>query len=130
MSVDDKYTYPGSGGVLVNHLGIRDAVLLDRALNDHASIEWAQLRREPLPERFDVAELQRIHLRLFHAVYPFAGQLRDVDAQATGTGIPYSRPEFIPTQAVRSTTGCAATTTSAGCLTTSSSTDSPTTGAS
>lgn len=99
MSVDDKYTYPGSGGVLVNHLGIRDAALLDRALNDHASIEWAQLGREPLPERFDVAELQRIHLRLFHAVYPFAGQLRDVDAQATGTGIPYSRPEFIPAQA-------------------------------
>ncbi len=43
--------------------------------------------------------MQRIHLRLFHAVYPFAGQLRDVDAQAVGTGIPYSRPEFIPAQA-------------------------------
>lgn len=99
MSVDDKYTYPGSGGVLVNHLCIRDAARLDQALNDYASIEWAQLRREPLPERFDVAQLQEIHRRLFHDVYPFAGQLRDVDAQAQGTGIPYSRPEFIATQA-------------------------------
>ncbi|HKU10789.1 MAG TPA: hypothetical protein VJQ61_06120 [Sinomonas sp.] len=38
MSEDDKYTYPGSGGVLVNHPGIRDARLLDEALNDYATV--------------------------------------------------------------------------------------------
>lgn len=99
MSVDDKYTYPGSGGVLVNHYNIRDAEQLDKALNAVASVRWAAMSREPLPEQFDVAQLQAIHRRLFDEIYPFAGQLRDVDAQAVGTGIPYSRPEFIPAQA-------------------------------
>ncbi len=99
MSVDDKYTYPGSGGVLVNHYNIRDAEQLDRALNAVASVRWAAMSREPVPERFDVAQLQAIHRRLFDEIYPFAGQLRDVDAQAVGTGIPYSRPEFIVAQA-------------------------------
>lgn len=99
MSVDDKYTYPDSGGVLINHLNIRDAARLDQAVNDYASIEWAQLRLEPLPDRFDVTQLREIHRRLFREIYPFAGQLRDVDVQAQGTGIPYSRPEFIPAQA-------------------------------
>lgn len=99
MSVDDKYTYPGSGGVLVNHYNIRDAEQLDKALNAVASVRWAAISREPLPERFDVAQLQATHRRLFDDIYPFAGQFRDVDAQAVGTGIPYSRPEFIPAQA-------------------------------
>lgn len=99
MSVDDKYTYPGSGGVLVNHYNIRDGEQLDKAVNAIASVRWAAMSREPLPERFDVAQLQAIHRRLFDEIYPFAGQLRDVDAQAVGTGIPYSRPEFIVAQA-------------------------------
>ncbi|KAA9104508.1 Fic/DOC family protein [Microbacterium rhizomatis] len=99
MSVDDKYTYPGSGGVLVNHYNIRDAEQLDKAVNAIASVRWAAMSREPVPERFDVAQLQAIHRRLFDEIYPFAGQLRDVDAQAVSTGIPYSRPEFIPDQA-------------------------------
>mgnify|MGYP001352239237 CR=1 FL=1 len=99
MSVDDKYTYTGSGGVLVNHYNIRDADQLDKAVNAIASVRWAAMSREPLPERFDVAQLQAIHRRLFDEIYPFAGQLRDVDAQAVGTGIPYSRPEFIAAQA-------------------------------
>ncbi|SDZ55137.1 Fic/DOC family protein, partial [Herbiconiux ginsengi] len=64
-----------------------------------ASVRWAAMSREPLPERFNVAQLQAIHRRLFDEIYPFAGRLRDVDAQAMGTGIPYSRPEFIPPQA-------------------------------
>jgi hypothetical protein len=34
MSLDDKYTYPGSGGVLVNRFGIRDAARLDQLVND------------------------------------------------------------------------------------------------
>ena len=48
MTEDDKYTYPGSGGVLVNRLDIRNASRLDEALNDYASVAWAALRREPI----------------------------------------------------------------------------------
>ena len=95
MSVDDKYTYPGSGGVLVNKYDIRDGLRLDELLNDFASVNWAEMRLEPAPERFTVDYLQTIHRRMFDEVLPFAGQLRDVDAQATGVGIPYCRPEFI-----------------------------------
>ncbi|RDV43225.1 cell filamentation protein, partial [Leifsonia sp. ku-ls] len=32
MSEDDKYTYPDSGGVLVNSKGIRNAARLDAAM--------------------------------------------------------------------------------------------------
>lgn len=98
MNGDDHYTYPGSGGVLVNLLGLRSSADLDEALNDFATIEWAALRREPLPNRFDFAQLQDVHRRLFAAVYPFAGVLRDVDVQAGGTGIAYCRPEFLVEQ--------------------------------
>lgn len=95
MTEDDKYTYPGSGGVLVNKLGIRDASRLDEALNDYASVAWAALRREPIPEPPDFQYLRDIHRRLFARVLPWAGQLRDVDAQATGAGIAYCRPAYI-----------------------------------
>ncbi|WP_245741694.1 hypothetical protein [Herbiconiux ginsengi] len=51
MAQDDKYTYPGSGGVLVNTFEVRDQALLDEAMNDTATLEMIALRREPVPER-------------------------------------------------------------------------------
>jgi cell filamentation protein len=96
MSVDDKYTYPGSGGVLVNAAGIRDQRQLDEAMNDVASITMAEVRAAAVPERPDYAYLRSIHERMFGDLVPgIAGQIRDVDVQATGTGIPYCRPEYI-----------------------------------
>lgn len=98
MNGDDHYTYPGSGGVLVNRLDLHSIAELDTALNEFATIEWAALRREPLPDQFDFPQLQSIHRRLFGDVYPFAGEVRDVDVQAGGTGIAYCRPEFLADQ--------------------------------
>lgn len=96
MSVDDKYTYPGSGGVLVNAAGIRDQGQLDEAMNDVASITMAEVRAERVPDRPDYAYLRGIHERMFGDLVPgIAGKIRDVDVQATGTGIPYCRPEYI-----------------------------------
>ena len=96
MSVDDKYTYPGSGGVLVNAAGIRDQSQLDEAMNDVASITMAEVRAERVPDRPDYEYLQSIHERMFGDLVPgIAGRIRDVDVQATGTGIPYCRPEYI-----------------------------------
>jgi len=96
MSVDDKYTYPGSGGVLVNAAGIRDQRQLDEAMNDVASITMAEVRAERVPDRPDYAYLRGIHERMFGDLVPgIAGKIRDVDVQATGTGIPYCRPEYI-----------------------------------
>ncbi|WP_420367161.1 Fic/DOC family protein [Curtobacterium sp. L1-20] len=96
MSVDDKYTYPGSGGVLVNAAGYRTHEQLDEAMNEFASVTMAEVRAEPVPSRPDYEYLQRIHDRMFGDLVPgIAGQIRDVDVQATGTGIPYCRPEYI-----------------------------------
>jgi len=96
MSVDDKYTYPGSGGVLVNAAGYRTHHELDEAMNDVASITMAEVRSEPVPDRPGYDYLQSIHERMFGDLVPgIAGRLRDVDVQATGTGIPYCRPEYI-----------------------------------
>lgn len=96
MSVDDKYTYPGSGGVLVNAAGIRDRSQLDEAMNDVASITMAEVRAERVPDRPGYGYLQSIHERMFGDLVPgIAGRIRDVDVQATGTGIPYCRPEYI-----------------------------------
>jgi cell filamentation protein len=96
MAEDDKYTYPGSGGVLVNSLGIRDAARLDAAMNDYASFAMAEMYAQAIPERPGSDYLIEIHERMFNRIAPgIAGRIRDVDAQATGTGIPYCRPEYI-----------------------------------
>ncbi|WP_316306712.1 Fic family protein (plasmid) [Clavibacter michiganensis] len=96
MSVDDKYTYPGSGGVLINAASIRDHVQLDEAMNDVASFVLAKIYTEPVPERLGLEYLRGIHVRMFGDLLPtIAGRIRDVDVQATGTGIPYCRPDFI-----------------------------------
>lgn len=96
MSVDDKYTYPGSGGVLVNSKGIREAARLDSALNDYASAAMAELRVEPVPSQLGYEYLRHIHTRMFERIVPgIAGRLRDVNVQAIGTGVAYARPEYI-----------------------------------
>lgn len=96
VSEDDKYTYAGSGGVLINSRNIRDQAGLDEAMNGYASVAMAALRAEPIPDRLDADYLQAIHERMFHRLVPgIAGRIRDVDVQATGTGIPYCRPDYI-----------------------------------
>ncbi|MCA0180413.1 MAG: Fic family protein [Actinobacteria bacterium] len=96
MTLDDKYTYPGSGGVLVNRFGIRDADRLDQALNDYATVGWVHLRRRAPAEPPGFDYLQTIHREMFGSLLDWAGELRETDAQATGTGIAYARPEYIP----------------------------------
>lgn len=96
MTLDDKYTYPGSGGVLVNRLGVRDLGRLDQALNDYASVAWVHLRQLPAAEPPGFDYLQTIHREMFGSLLDWAGQLRETDVQATGTGIAYARPEYIP----------------------------------
>lgn len=96
MSLDDKYTYPGSGGALINARGITDPVRLDHAMNDYASVAMAELLREEPPVYADFEYLRSMHTRLFERLIPsIAGKTRDVDVQATGAGIPYCRPEYI-----------------------------------
>jgi len=92
---DDKYTYPNSGGVLRNNLNITDGARLDEAMNELASAMMAALSVEETPERFDFAYLQHIHAAMFQDLFPWAGQVRDVDTGAGDTSIVYARPAFI-----------------------------------
>lgn len=94
MTHDDKYTYPGSGGVLRNKLGITDPVELDEAMNDYASAAWAVLSTS-IPKVFDFAYLQRVHQEMFEPLFDWAGRVRDVNTAAGDTGIVYARPKFL-----------------------------------
>lgn len=104
MTHDDTYTYPGSGGALVNRLGIRDPHVLDAVLNDYASAGWAILRRSRPPEPPGFDYLRAIHREMFGPLLGWAGEIRVTDAEATGTGIVYARPDYIA-ESVRSLFG-------------------------
>ena len=95
MSADDRYTYPGSGGVLRNKRGFTDSRRLDKAMNDLASVAWIILSKEPEPAKFDFAYLQCVHAQMFSRLFDWAGHVRDVDTVAGSTGIVYARPAFI-----------------------------------
>lgn len=101
--VDDRYTIPDSGGVLRNQLGQKTHERLDDAMNDYASLEWAGLSMEPMPQEFDFTYLASIHHRLLgdvvgdDVVGHWAGQIRHNAAPmgALNTGIVYAREEYI-----------------------------------
>jgi cell filamentation protein len=96
VNEDDKYTYPGSGGVLVNVRGLHNSSELDAAVNAWASVALVDLAGEPMPARPNFEYLRRIHERIFEPIVPgIAGRIRDVDVQATGAGIAYCRPDYI-----------------------------------
>lgn len=88
MFGDDKYTYPGSGGVLRNLLGIEDADALDAAVNDLVTVAWAGMSRD-LPADFDLTFLRAIHAELFGELFAWAGEFRDVELIATGVNLTY-----------------------------------------
>lgn len=94
MTADDKYTYPGSGGVLRNTQEVRTRQEVDILLNRYATIGWFAIQQQP-PADLGFGHLQHIHRTLFSSVLDWAGEIRDVDVQAGGTGIAYARPRFI-----------------------------------
>lgn len=65
-------------GVLHNRLGITDAGELAQAEANFTSVRITQLRRHPLPGRYDLPHLQAFHRHIFGDVYDWAGELRTV----------------------------------------------------
>lgn len=90
---DDHYYVTGSSpeddpqvdanGVLINSLGITNTADLAEAEAEIVLYTTAALWEDPVRGRFDLPHLQEIHLRLFLAVYPWAGELRGA---TTGKG--------------------------------------------
>ena len=75
---DKEYCYPESN-VLINKLNIRDAGELITAEREITSIRLAAAKARPIPGRFDLQHLKKIHASLFGDVYSWAGQLRHVN---------------------------------------------------
>ncbi|SEN98771.1 Fic/DOC family protein [Cryobacterium luteum] len=96
MAADDRYTIPGSGGVLKNKLGLTSQDRLDRAMNESATRRWSIMVRESIPDQLDLDYLTTIHRRLLSPVLTWAGEMRRFGDEviAGGTGIVYARSEF------------------------------------
>lgn len=73
----DPYVYPGTS-CLRNRPGIRDADALARLEANQTAIILAQLEREWLAGRYDLAHLKTFHRRIFGDIYAWAGELRSV----------------------------------------------------
>ncbi len=94
----DRYSYPNSE-VLRNRFNIVEQFGLDRIEQGLLELGLASLARTPEHPTFGLAHLQAIHRRLFGELYEWAGELRETDREARGTGVIHCRPEFIGTAA-------------------------------
>ena len=96
MAEDDRYTLPGSGGVLRNKLGHTTQADVDRAMNRAATTEWAIMQTEPIPDRLDLGYLRSIHERFLSPVIDWAGELRKAgdEVGAGGTPFQYAASQF------------------------------------
>ena len=71
--------------MLTNKFGIRDNAKLLKAeieITQEAAARWDQT---PQCSSFDFAHYKEIHKHLFHDLYDWAGQMRDVDISKKGT---------------------------------------------
>lgn len=75
---DIKYCYPDSN-VLINKLNITDAQALAVAEREITSVKLAYAKLNPVKGNFDLRHLQDIHSFLFEDIYPWAGELRQVN---------------------------------------------------
>jgi len=89
-------------GVLVNLVGARTQAALQNAENDLVIVRQIELAERPIPGRFDLPHLCAIHRHLFGDVYPFAGQLRNVDlSKHTDPSTRFARARLLSTLAAK-----------------------------
>ncbi len=74
----DPYLDPDTG-VLKNLLGITSTLGLEKAEADITAVTIALVPEHPIPGNYDLAHLQRIHKELFGSIYPWAGEIRQVE---------------------------------------------------
>ena len=99
MAADvDPYVYPGTN-VLRNKPDIRDADALKAFEYERGNLRAREIRAQPLPERFDLAQLKKLHKQLFQDVYEWAGNTREIDIAKGGSM--FAKPEYIESEAKR-----------------------------
>lgn len=74
----DKYVYPGTN-VLINLFDERDPKKLEAFEVAFTGLRLAELSVKPIIGSFDFSHLKQIHKYIFQDIYPFAGQIRDVN---------------------------------------------------
>lgn len=79
---DDPDCYPDSD-TLINCLDIHDPELLEEAEREISAISAAEIDFAPPP--YDLGYLQWIHETLFQDIYPWAGELRQIDISKGNT---------------------------------------------
>ncbi len=77
VDVTDKYTYPGTS-ILINNFNELDQKTLEEKETSITTWILIDLHLEPIRGNFDFFHLQAIHSALFCAIYPFAGEVREV----------------------------------------------------
>jgi cell filamentation protein len=92
VTADDPYLIPGSD-TLLNLPGFVDPERLAQFEADVTRARMIELDSQPLPGRWDLEHLQRIHRHIFQDVYPWAGMLRTVDISKDGHL--FARPQFL-----------------------------------
>lgn len=74
----DRYCYPGTD-VLINKENITDAAKLEIIEGAYSRDRIQELTMNPIEGNFDLKHLQKIHHYIFQDIYPFAGQIRDLN---------------------------------------------------
>lgn len=76
-SKDSKYCY--DNGVLKNYLGIKNRDVLDFVASDNAAFYQTQIisGNDNYKFSFDINSYLNLHRKLFGAIFPFAGEIRD-----------------------------------------------------
>lgn len=74
---NDPHVYPN--GVLINNLGIQNTQDLNAAENTLTELRITQLAISPIEGQYDLAHAKAIHRHIFGDIYPWAGDIRQVD---------------------------------------------------
>lgn len=76
--MNDPYSVAGAD-ILKNKLGITDAQELQQAERRLTALRIIELRQKPIPGKFDLDHLKKIHKHIFQDLYKWAGQVRTVN---------------------------------------------------
>ena len=75
---DKVYCYPGTE-VLINNFNEHDPRLLSQYERMYTGARIIDLLKKPIQGKFDLTHLKAIHKYIFQDIYPWAGELRQVN---------------------------------------------------
>jgi cell filamentation protein len=90
--VDPHFDY--EHGILRNVPGLTDQAKLDRFEAAEAAEALVRLHANPVRGAFDRAHLRNIHVRIFHNIYPWAGEFRQVNMHRAAS-YPFAAAQFM-----------------------------------